>query len=156
MIFKLQSLVWISMVALLASNVLAEESNIKVSYCGSDDDILSIQELSFEPEFIQPGDDVMIYGSGSLSKDISLGTKVQVVLKYGGTDYYSTTIDYCSFVQKKEIDGDLQCPVHEGDLEVAQKVTIPKNIAKGVYTLHLQGTTDDGEPIGCADLQATF
>ncbi|CEP18984.1 hypothetical protein [Parasitella parasitica] len=156
MIFKLQNLIWSSLLILLTNNVLAEESNVKVSYCGSDNDILSIQELSFEPEFIQPGDDVMIYGSGSLSKDISLGTKIEVVLKYGGTDYYKTTIDYCSFVLEKEIDGDLQCPVHEGALEVAQKVTIPKNIAKGVYTLHLQGKTDEGESIGCADLQATF
>lgn len=60
----------------------------------------------------------MIYGSGTLSDDISPGTKVQVVLKYSGVDYYSTEVDYCSFVAKKEIDGDLRCPVSKGDLEV--------------------------------------
>lgn len=88
---------------------------------GTDSDILSINDLSFEPENVQPGDDVMIYGSGSLSEDISPGTKVQVVLKYSGVDYYSTEVDYCSFVAKKEIDGDLRCPVSEGDLEVNMK-----------------------------------
>lgn len=87
-------------------------------YKGSDDDILSINELSFEPEYIHPGDDVMVYGSGWLSKDISPGTKVKIVLKYGGIDYYSTNVDYCSFVEKREIDGDLKCPVSKGDLEV--------------------------------------
>lgn len=85
---------------------------------GSDDNILSINDLSFEPEYVQPGDDVMIYGSGSLSDDISPGTKVQVLLKYSGINYYSTEVDYCTFVAKKEIDGDLRCPVSKGDLEV--------------------------------------
>ncbi|KAL9549854.1 hypothetical protein MBANPS3_005004 [Mucor bainieri] len=157
MIFNLQPIAWASMIAFLIVNtVVARESNIQVSYCGTERDILNISDLSFEPENVQPGDDVMIYGSGSLSDDISPGTKVQVVLKYSGVDYYSTEVDYCSFVAKKEIDGDLRCPVSKGDLEVAQKVSIPKNIAKGVYTLHLQGKTADGRSIGCADLQATF
>ncbi|KAL9559328.1 hypothetical protein PS6_000795 [Mucor atramentarius] len=169
MIFNIQSIAWASMIAVLAvNNVVAKESNIQVSYCdvilqvlislheGSDDNILSINDLSFEPEYVQPGDDVMIYGSGSLSDDISPGTKVQVLLKYSGINYYSTEVDYCTFVAKKEIDGDLRCPVSKGDLEVAQKVSIPKDIAKGVYTLHLQGTTTDGQSIGCAVLNVTF
>lgn len=60
-------------------------------------------------------------------------------------------------------------------IQVAQKVSIPKDIAKvsivdglflkyvylqcatqGVYTLHLQGTTTDGQSIGCAVLNVTF
>lgn len=136
MIFNIQSIAWASMIAVLAvNNVVAKESNIQVSYCGkcwkdvilqvlisldegSDDNILSINDLSFEPEYVQPGDDVMIYGSGSLSDNISPGTKVQVLLKYSGINYYSTEVDYCTFVAEKEIDGDLRCPVSKGDLEV--------------------------------------
>lgn len=130
------------MVSLLATTtVVAIESNIQVSFCGnfdpeifwaqhyrltrtlslagSKDDILSISELSFEPEYVQPGDVVTIYGSGALSRDISPGSKIEATFKCNGTEYYNTTYDYCSFVEKKEIDGDLKCPVSQGSLEVS-------------------------------------
>lgn len=99
------------------------QSNVKYTNCGTEGDILALDDIYFEPEYIKSGDQVTIDATGSLSQDITKGAKVKVDLNYFGQPYYSNTFDYCDFVNNRDdIDYDIKCPVSEGHLEV----TIPR------------------------------
>jgi len=124
-----------------------------LNYCGdTGDDILTIENVTLEPNPPLPGQTLHIKATGFLKERIEAGAYVHVEVKYGYIKLVNQNIDLCENADQVN----LKCPVEAGKLELSKDVDLPKAIPPGKYHVIADVYNADDTPITCLTADVFF
>ncbi|PWN95210.1 hypothetical protein FA09DRAFT_285556, partial [Tilletiopsis washingtonensis] len=118
--------------------------------CGDDGDAVEVTSIQVSPDPPKPGQNLTVVASGIVKKEIKAGTYADVVVKLGLIRLLTRRFDVCE--EAKENNAELQCPVQEGTYTIEQTVQLPREIPPAKFNVHVNGATQDDEPLLCLDL----
>lgn len=98
------------------------------------------------------GKTLTITATGTLSQNVTKGSKVHLQVKYGLITIVKQTADLCETVKNV----DLKCPIEKGKTTLSKDVDLPKEIPPGKYRVIADVETEDEEKITCLTAEVTF
>ncbi|KXN89953.1 Phosphatidylglycerol/phosphatidylinositol transfer protein [Leucoagaricus sp. SymC.cos] len=139
----------------LPNNEIAEEPRWKYTVCGDGETTVDIQSIEVYPDPPAPGKDLTVTVKARSTEIIEDGAYADVVVKLGRIKLLTKEIDLCEEARKANTS--VQCPVTPGPYEVQQSVTLPKEIPRAKFDIHIDAWSFDGENyLFCLDLEADF
>lgn len=115
--------------------------------CAKSDDKAKINNVKITPDPPQKGKNVEVNASITFDEEVT-GGKIEIKAKYGIIPVYSGTLDLCDTL--KEVD--MECPIKKGDQTIVVNEEIPDVIPGGHYTGSAKVTDQNGNELGCIDL----
>ncbi|KAF5356009.1 hypothetical protein D9756_003831 [Leucocoprinus leucothites] len=139
----------------LLSDELAEEPRWKYNICGEDENpIVDIQSIVVSPDPPAPGKDLTVKVKAKTSETIKEGAFADVTVKLGLIKLLTKTFDLCE--EARNANASVQCPAAPGPYEVEQTVSLPREIPRAKFNVHIDSYSADEEPLFCLDLEADF
>ncbi|PGH35937.1 hypothetical protein GX50_01262 [[Emmonsia] crescens] len=137
----------------LADNKLSVPGDNPLNFCSPPEkDILTIESVDLSPNPPVPGQTLTITASGTFSKQVDEGSKVQIQVKYGLIRLINQEADLCEEITNV----DLKCPLEKGRMSFSKQVDLPKEIPPGKYTVLADVYTKEKERITCLQAEVTF
>ncbi|OJD14789.1 hypothetical protein AJ78_04911 [Emergomyces pasteurianus Ep9510] len=137
----------------LEGKKLGVPGNNPLYFCSQPEtDILTIESVNLSPNPPVPGQTLAINASGTFSKQVDEGAKVQVQVKYGLIRLINQEADLCQEISNVN----MECPLEEGKMSFTKLVELPKEIPPGKYTVLADVYTKDKERITCLKAEVTF
>ncbi|OAD81017.1 hypothetical protein PHYBLDRAFT_138562 [Phycomyces blakesleeanus NRRL 1555(-)] len=103
--------------------------------CGNDQDLLMqvilIDDITLTPKIPVKGQNLTIDFTGYLKKEVTEGTTVSILVKYGVVQLIRKKFDFCSEVAPEVQE---ECPIPAGPLTFHKDVALPKEIQGEVVT----------------------
>ncbi|KAI9024898.1 ML domain-containing protein [Phycomyces nitens] len=121
--------------------------------CGSDADLLIIEDITLTPKVPVKGQNLTIDFTGFLKKEVTEGTTVSILVKYGVVQLIRKKFDFCSEVAPEVQE---ECPIPAGPLTFHKDVALPKEIPGGKYVVNAVITSAEGEVVTCLIGQTSF
>ena len=98
------------------------------------------------------GKTLTITATGTLSQNVTKGSKIALQVKYGLITIIKQTADLCDTVKNV----DLKCPIEKGEITLSKDVDLPKEIPPGTYSVIADATTKDKDKITCLTAKVEF
>ncbi|PGH00874.1 hypothetical protein GX51_05538 [Blastomyces parvus] len=137
----------------LGDNKLTVPGDNPLNFCfPPENDILTIESVDLSPNPPVPGQTLTIKASGTFSKQVEEGSKVQIQVKYGLIRLINQEADLCEEIKNV----DLECPLEKGNMSFTKQVDLPKEIPPGRYTVLADVYTKEKERITCLQAEVTF
>ncbi|KAJ7189448.1 ML domain-containing protein [Mycena pura] len=124
------------------------------SDCGSYEYAIVLKTLSVSPDPPVRGQDLTITATGTARRKIEEGAYADVTVKLGLIKLIQKQFDVCE--EARNANASVQCPIEEGEYEVTQTVTLPREIPPAKFTVNVRGYTVDDDDMLCVDLKADF
>ncbi|KAK2774781.1 Phosphatidylglycerol/phosphatidylinositol transfer protein [Emmonsiellopsis sp. PD_33] len=115
-------------------------------------DILKIDSVDLSPNPPVPGQTLTINASGTFSREVGEGSKVQIQVKYGLIRLINQEADLCDQISNV----DLECPLEKGKMTLTKQVDLPKEIPPGKYTVLADVYTKEKDRITCLQAEVVF
>ncbi|AGO12541.1 AaceriAER201Cp [[Ashbya] aceris (nom. inval.)] len=112
-----------------------------------EDHLLDVQEIEITPNPPQRGKNLTVEARGDLFGPVEDGAYVIVEVRLGYIKLLSETFDLCKELDENDLG--LQCPLAEGEYELAKTVEIPQQVPPGRYHVVARAYTVDDELITC-------
>ncbi|KAJ7362578.1 MD-2-related lipid-recognition domain-containing protein [Mycena albidolilacea] len=122
--------------------------------CGFDTDAIQLKSFEISPDPPQPGKDLTITVKGRAAERIEDGAYADVTVKLGLIKLIQRRFDVCA--EARRANASVTCPVQEGEYEVVQTVTLPKEIPPAKFVASVRGFTMDDRDLVCVDITANF
>ncbi|KAG1442216.1 hypothetical protein G6F56_011159 [Rhizopus delemar] len=132
------------------------ESNVIAENCGAPSDVFQLESFKVSPDIIEPGKQVNITITGSLSEKVEDGAYADVMVKVGRIKILKKEFDICEELRKREDEVDIQCPFEKGDISIFQTVTLPKEIPPAIFKVSTEAYTANDDSLACLDLLVDF
>jgi len=120
---------------------LDAQTSVEWYSCSSADSVLIIDEIHAIPDPPKRGGNVKIELYGFLLRDIEVGSRIKVTIKYGSLLIYRDELDLCELVS---------CPMKRGELYATYETTIYSYIPRGTYKADAYAWEPDKQEIACA------
>jgi len=119
------------------------EANTSVEWysCSSADSVLIIDEIILRPDPPKRGKKVKIELYGFLLRDIEVGSRIKIAIKYGSILIYKDNLSLCDLVP---------CPMERGELYATYETDIYSYIPRGTYKADAYAWEPDNQEIACA------
>ncbi|ORZ01627.1 ML domain-domain-containing protein [Syncephalastrum racemosum] len=130
------------------------DSNVLIQECGGQENILQINSITLKPAKLEPGKELVIKASGTLSETIEEGAYADVVVKVGVITILRKEFELCEEARKNDVE--VQCPVGPGFVEVTHTVTLPKEIPPARYSVSVDAYTVDDDTLSCLTARVDF
>ncbi|ORY82170.1 hypothetical protein LY90DRAFT_311335, partial [Neocallimastix californiae] len=105
------------------------------------DSVLLIDEIRLQPDPPKRGKKVKIELLGFLLRDIEVGSRLKISIKYGSLLIYRDDLDLCELVE---------CPMKRGEVYATYETNIYSYIPRGTYKADAYATEPDQQEIACA------
>ncbi|ORX46419.1 hypothetical protein BCR36DRAFT_103433 [Piromyces finnis] len=122
-------------------NEISTEKNVEWYSCSSSDSILIIDEILVHPDPPKRGSNVKIELYGFLLRDIEVGSRIKISIKYGSLLIYRDELDLCELVS---------CPLKPGELYATYEASVYSYIPRGTYNADAYAWEPDHQEIACA------
>ncbi|KAI4120482.1 MAG: hypothetical protein LQ338_006992 [Usnochroma carphineum] len=133
----------------LVDDSLSVPGENPLEFCSDQSDyILTIDNVDLDPNPPQKGKPLQIKARGNFTEKVEQDAYIDIQVKYGLITLVNTKADLCD--QMKEVDE--TCPL-DGAKAFTKRVTLPKEIPPGTYTVLADAYTKDDDRITC--LKAT-
>jgi len=119
------------------------ETNTTVEWysCSSADSVLIIDEINLVPDPPKRGNKVKVELYGFLLRDIEVGSRIKITIKYGSVLIYRDDLSLCDLVA---------CPMKRGELYATYETSIYSYIPRGTYKADAYAWEPDKQEIACA------
>ena len=101
---------------------------------------------------LSSGKTLTITATGTLSQNVTKGSKIHLQVKYGLITIIKQTADLCDTVKNVDLD----CPIEKGKTTLSKDVDLPKEIPPGKYSVVANAETKDEERITCLSATVEF
>ncbi|KAI9278852.1 ML domain-containing protein [Phascolomyces articulosus] len=129
-----------------------ESSTDLITNCGDDNDLLTIKDITLNPDPPRAGEKLTVDFEGTLKEDVPEGSIVEITVKYGVVQLIKKKFDFCQEADKV----DEECPIKAGELVITKDVDLPKEIPPGRYSVHAVITTPEDKQVTCLDGRMSF
>ncbi|KAL1930033.1 hypothetical protein VTP01DRAFT_1187 [Rhizomucor pusillus] len=126
-----------------------------ISDCSDEKYILDIQNITLTPPDPKPGDELLIEATGYLKERVDYGAYADVTVALNRRFILlRKTFDICEEMEKN--DAQIKCPVEPGLLKVTQTVTLPKEVPKARFLVHVRANNYNEAKLACLNVVADF
>jgi hypothetical protein len=138
-------------VAIVSALTINVETDIgilsgKLTPCGRNNrDSLTTKDVTISPFPVKAGNNATISVSGTLSKEIVVGSTLRVTGRVAGFQVFRTDLDLCAEAAKQ---GKL-CPIAIGDQDLLFSQQVAGDTPAATINLEIRGTNADNTPITC-------
>jgi hypothetical protein len=122
------------------NNDLDANSTVEWYSCSSDDSVLIIDEIRLLPDPAKRGKTVKVELEGFLLRDIEVGSRFKITVKYGSVTIYKDDIDLCEMIE---------CPMKRGEIYASYEAKVYSYIPRGTYKADAYATEPDQQEIAC-------
>lgn len=117
-----------------------------IELCMEDEpQLLSIEQVTINPNPPLPGQNLTIFASGTLKTDLVEDSYVDVLVRYGFITLVNRRYDLCDLL----VEVDLKCPLKAGYLSLSRVVEIPDGVPPGEYYVDAKAYTGNDELLTC-------
>ncbi|KAF5313996.1 hypothetical protein D9611_006874 [Ephemerocybe angulata] len=122
--------------------------------CGEPQYPIQIESLEVSPDPPQPGKNLTVKVTATVTERIEDGAYADVVVKLGLIKLLEKTFDVCE--EARNANATVQCPVEVGPYVVEQTVELPKEIPRAKFVVNVNGYTAEDEDMLCLNLKVDF
>ena len=123
--------------------------------CGTAEDLLDIQQLTYAPLVPVRGEALTVTAQGNLKEQLTSGTKVNLVVKWGFVRVPVPPVDVCGELSKLP-DAPATCPLQPGPVSLTQSFVLPAQIPDGDYDVNIRIKNQDGRQVACVQVKLDF
>ncbi|KAI7899971.1 ML domain-containing protein [Cokeromyces recurvatus] len=140
----------------LSQYITIDNKNVEINDCSDSSFVLEIDHIDIKPDLVVPGGDVIIQANGTLSTPVLPGAMADVAVKLGAIRLLHKSFDICKELEDNKDKVELQCPIQDGYLTVTQKITLPKEIPRGKFSVLINAYTSNDEDLACLRISIDF
>ncbi|KAI0788564.1 ML domain-containing protein [Abortiporus biennis] len=122
--------------------------------CGDEDFLVHIKDISISPDPPKPGEPMTVTVLGEADDLVEDGAYAEVAVKVGVIKILQKEFDLCE--EARTANTSIQCPVEKGIYEVIHTVDLPKEIPPAIFSVDVNGYTDEDDDLICLKLRIDF